>query len=88
MVVLMESVCLICGRKELHRLDAEQLTARAPMVLMREVGMVRSPAEVERRCWREFVPEGGHRGQWGLVLECFEGEEEVFVVDAKLIVFK
>ena len=47
--VAMESDCLMCGGREFHSLGAEQLKARAPLVLRRDVGMVRSPAEVEQR---------------------------------------
>ena len=47
--VEMESDCLMCWGREFHSLGAEQLKARAPMVLRRGVGMVSSPAEVE---WR------------------------------------
>ena len=45
----MESDCLMCGGREFQSLGAEQLKARAPMVLRRDVGMVSSPEEVERR---------------------------------------
>ena len=45
---MMESDCLMCGGREFHSLVAEQLKARAPMVLRRDVGMVSRPAEVER----------------------------------------
>ena len=47
--VVMESVCFMFGGREFQSLGAEQLKARAPMVLRRDVGMVSSPAEVERR---------------------------------------
>ena len=47
--VVMESDCLMCGGREFHSLGAEQLKARAPMVLRRGVGMASSPTEVERR---------------------------------------
>ena len=39
----------MCGGREFHSLGAEQLKARAPMVLRRDVRMVSRPAEVERR---------------------------------------
>ena len=39
----------MCGGREFHSLGDEQLKARAPMVLRCGVGMVSSPAEVERR---------------------------------------
>ena len=45
----MESDCLMCGGREFQSLGAEQLKARAPIVLGRVVGMVNSPAEVEQR---------------------------------------
>ena len=45
----MESECLMCGGREFQSLGAEQLKARAPMVLRRDVGMVSSPEEDERR---------------------------------------
>ncbi len=44
-----ESDCLMCGVREFHSLAAEQLKAWAPIVLRSDVGMVNSPAEVERR---------------------------------------
>ena len=47
--VAMESDSPMCGGREFHSLGAEQLKARAPMVLRRDVGMVSSPAEIERR---------------------------------------
>ena len=56
----MESDCLMCGGREFQSLGAVQLKALAPMVLRREVGTVRSPAEDERReregvySWRRF----------------------------------
>lgn len=43
------SDCRMCGGSEFHNLGAEQLNALAPMVLRREVGVVRRPAEDERR---------------------------------------
>ena len=45
--VAMESDCFMCGGGEFH--SSEQLKAQAPMVLRRDVGMVSSPAEFERR---------------------------------------
>ena len=45
----MESDCHMCGGREFQSLGAEQLKARAPMVLRRDVGMVSGPEEVERR---------------------------------------
>ena len=47
----MVSDCLMCGGREFQSLGAEQLKVWEPMVLRRDVGMVRSPAEVERREW-------------------------------------
>ena len=47
--VVMVSDCLMCGGREFQSLGAEQLKDRAPMVLRRDVGIVNSPAEVERR---------------------------------------
>ena len=46
---MMESDCLICGGREFQSLGAEQLKARAPMVLRCDVGMDKSPVEVEQR---------------------------------------
>ncbi|MDG2555461.1 hypothetical protein P7M41_26050, partial [Vibrio parahaemolyticus] len=46
---VMESDCLMYGGREFQSLGADQLKAQAPMVLRHEVGMVRSPGEVERR---------------------------------------
>ena len=37
------------GGRDFHSLGAEQLKARAPVVLRRGVEIVSSPAEVERR---------------------------------------
>ena len=45
----MESDCLMCRGREIQSLGAEQLKARAPMVLRRDVGMVSSPEKDERR---------------------------------------
>ena len=41
--VVMESDRRICSGREFQSLGAEQLKARAPMVLRRELGTVRSP---------------------------------------------
>ena len=61
--VVMESDCLMCGG--LHSLDAEQLKARAPIVLRRGVGMVSSPAEAEQRV-REGLYSWRRSQRWGL----------------------
>ncbi|KAK5917773.1 hypothetical protein CgunFtcFv8_002589 [Champsocephalus gunnari] len=45
----METDCRMRRGREFQSLGAEQLKARAPMVLRRELGMVRSPTEEERR---------------------------------------
>ena len=47
----MESDSLICGGREFQSLGAEQLKARASMVLRCDMGMDKSPAEVEWRVW-------------------------------------
>ena len=39
----------MCWGREFHSLGVDQLKARISMVLRRGVGMVSSPAEVERR---------------------------------------
>ena len=44
---MMESDCLICGGREFQSLGAELL--KAPMVLRCDVGMDKSPVEVEQR---------------------------------------
>jgi len=63
----MESDCLMCGGREFQSLGAEQLKARAPMVLRRAVGWVSGPAAVARRgAGGECIREGGRRGEWGL----------------------
>ena len=46
--VSMESDCLMYGWREFHSLGAKQLKSQAPMVLRHDVGMVSSPADVER----------------------------------------
>ena len=64
--VAMESDCRICSGREFQSLGAEQLKARAPMVLWREFGMVRSPTEEE---WRVREEVGDVDG--GKVVESF-----------------
>jgi len=39
----------MCGGRAFQSLGAEQLKARAPMLLRRELGVIRSPTEDERR---------------------------------------
>lgn len=70
--VVMKSDCLLCWGRGFQGLGAEQLKAWAPMVLRREVGMVRS----------DYLPHvfmGKVRGGW--IVEKFVGEENVFQLD-------
>ena len=66
MNVAMESDCIMCGGMKFHSLGAKQLKARAPMVLRRDVGMVSSPVEVERRVQEGLYFWRSCRGKWGL----------------------
>lgn len=56
----MLSYCQICVGREFQSLGTVQLKALAPMMLRPEVGMVRRPAEEERReqqgvySWRQL----------------------------------
>ena len=60
---MIESDCLMCGGREFHSLDAEQLKARASMVLRRGVGMVQQ--RLSGGCERGCIHGGGRRGRWG-----------------------
>ena len=62
----MESDCLMCGGKEFQSLGAEQLKARAPMVLRRDVRILADQRRMSGGCGRECVREGGRRGKWGI----------------------
>ena len=62
----MESDCPMCGRREFQSLGAEQLKARAPMVLRCDVGMIAVQKRFSGGCGRECIHEGGCKGSWGL----------------------